>query len=394
MKKFLIASMLTASVGLGTVYAQNTSFSDVPADSYAADAVSQLVELGIVNGFPDGTFKGNDPFNRYQAALVISRLMDVLDKNAAAASALSQEDLDSMRNAMSTLSQKIDVANGQVGALSDRVTALENAGPSADLAALADRVSALESSSSPEGQSFTDLETRVTTLEQSFATQQEVKDLRNQLKNLQSKLGVSAPTSAAPQAAPSAEAAESTSQSATQSVKNAAATVTEPEVTLEPGKVAAPKVAAERGKFYIGAGAAYEINAVDNLRFLPRAHMGVDHLVGNFGLRVAADVGRQSSIEKPTVAASGDLIYSVGKGNVSGYLGVGGGFQFDDLIAEVDAYQGPFVGGLLGVEFGQGPITFFIEGGADYYLADGGITTPGYGTQIYPTAAVGINLRP
>ena len=86
MKKVWLTSAVALTLGGGAL-AQN-SFPDVPADSYAADAVSQLVELGIVNGFPDGTYRGNDAFTRYQAALVVSRLLSVIEENTAAAGAL------------------------------------------------------------------------------------------------------------------------------------------------------------------------------------------------------------------------------------------------------------------------------------------------------------------
>ena len=120
MKRILLTSV--AALTLGGALAQSNSFPDVPADSYAADAVSQLVELGIVNGFPDGTFKGNDAFTRYQAALVVSRLLDVIEENTASAGALSQEDLATVNNAVQEL-------QGDLTALSDRLTALERPVP-------------------------------------------------------------------------------------------------------------------------------------------------------------------------------------------------------------------------------------------------------------------------
>ena len=54
-----ITAMLVATAVLGTTTAfANNPFSDVSTDSWAYQAVSQLAAAGVVNGYPDGTFKG------------------------------------------------------------------------------------------------------------------------------------------------------------------------------------------------------------------------------------------------------------------------------------------------------------------------------------------------
>ena len=363
---------------MGGALAQN-SFPDVPGDSYAADAVSQLAELGIVNGFPDGTFRGNEAFTRYQAALVVSRLLSVIDENTAAAGALSEEDLATVNNAVAEL-------QNQLGSLTDRVNALESAPSGNDeaLSALTDRVSALETAA-PEGNladSFTALEGRVAALEQAptpqapgpdiTALQEQVTALNRQVNNLRDQVDAAGtPTAEEP-------------------------TPEEPAVDITP--VAAPdtvSLGSERGKFYFGVGALYEVNAADNLRFRPRVKIGVDDIVAGFGLRAAADYGRQSLIDSGSLAASGHLTYTLGSSGVSAYLGVGGGYQFADLIFDNSGVtEGPFAGALLGAEFGNGPVTFFLEGTADYYFDS--ITVPGYEQvqDVYPTVAIGFNIRP
>ncbi len=55
-------------------------FQDVPADHWAYDAVAKLVAAGLVEGFPDGTFKGDRTMNRYQFAQIIARMVDKLDR--------------------------------------------------------------------------------------------------------------------------------------------------------------------------------------------------------------------------------------------------------------------------------------------------------------------------
>lgn len=47
---------------------------DVPADHWAAGAVSNSVSKGLIRGYPDGTFRGNEPLSRYEAAMLLDRL--------------------------------------------------------------------------------------------------------------------------------------------------------------------------------------------------------------------------------------------------------------------------------------------------------------------------------
>ena len=54
-------------LGSVSVYAANP-FSDVDASSWAYQSVEQLANAGIINGYPDGTFKGSNPITRYEMA--------------------------------------------------------------------------------------------------------------------------------------------------------------------------------------------------------------------------------------------------------------------------------------------------------------------------------------
>ena len=65
------AAALTAGV---SAYAANP-FSDVSPDDWAYQAVSDLSDQGVVEGYPDGTFKGERNMTRYELAQVIARLM-------------------------------------------------------------------------------------------------------------------------------------------------------------------------------------------------------------------------------------------------------------------------------------------------------------------------------
>ncbi|ADR37768.1 S-layer domain-containing protein (plasmid) [Oceanithermus profundus DSM 14977] len=66
--------ILVAVAGLALAAAPN--FKDVPEDHWAKEAVESLAAQGIVEGFPDGTFRGNDYVTRYQIAMLIYRLLE------------------------------------------------------------------------------------------------------------------------------------------------------------------------------------------------------------------------------------------------------------------------------------------------------------------------------
>ena len=57
-----------------TVSAANP-FADVDESSWAYQAVSQLSDQGVVDGYPDGTFKGDKNVSRYEMSQIIARLM-------------------------------------------------------------------------------------------------------------------------------------------------------------------------------------------------------------------------------------------------------------------------------------------------------------------------------
>ena len=76
MKKALVIAVavavaLTAGV---SAYAANP-FSDVTPDDWAYQAISDLSDQGVVEGYPDGTFKGERNMTRYELAQIIARLM-------------------------------------------------------------------------------------------------------------------------------------------------------------------------------------------------------------------------------------------------------------------------------------------------------------------------------
>ena len=76
MKKLLVILAMAALAV--PCFAQANPAQTVPFDHWAYDAVQELVDQGIIIGYPDGTFKGDRAMTRYEFAIAISRLLDVI----------------------------------------------------------------------------------------------------------------------------------------------------------------------------------------------------------------------------------------------------------------------------------------------------------------------------
>jgi hypothetical protein len=142
----LLAGLLTVlSMGFGLA-----QFSDVPAGHWAKEAVEALAAKGILVGFPDGTFRGNENLTRYQAALIIYRLLQQIEEELKAKGesptmeAMSPEDLEALKNAIQELA-------AELAALGVRVSALEDsAATKDDIARLEAMIEELKAQPMPE----------------------------------------------------------------------------------------------------------------------------------------------------------------------------------------------------------------------------------------------------
>jgi len=50
-------------------------FADTPTNHWAYDAIAELAAKGLIEGYPDGTFKGDRAMTRYEMAMVVARLL-------------------------------------------------------------------------------------------------------------------------------------------------------------------------------------------------------------------------------------------------------------------------------------------------------------------------------
>lgn len=144
MKKSLL--VLTAALSFGVAAAQTAApasapqvpaLTDVPAGHWAKDAIDKLVGSGIILGYPDGTYRGTQNLTRYEAAVIIARLLEDMKTGTVVAGEIDPETLTALQNAIQELA-------ADLAALGVRVSDLEeNAVSRDDFARLEERVEAI-----------------------------------------------------------------------------------------------------------------------------------------------------------------------------------------------------------------------------------------------------------
>ena len=111
MKKHLAVLAATAVLGVTSAFAANP-FSDVTPQDWAYQAVAQLASQGIVNGYPDGTFQGQNNITRYEMAQMVAKAMT------------RQGQVDAEQNAI--INRLANEFSAELNNLGVRVSTLEN----------------------------------------------------------------------------------------------------------------------------------------------------------------------------------------------------------------------------------------------------------------------------
>ncbi|PTA67148.1 S-layer homology domain-containing protein [Deinococcus arcticus] len=148
MKKSLL--VLTAALSFGAAAAQTTApasapqvpaLTDVPAGHWAKDAIDRLVSTGIILGYPDGTFRGTQNLTRYEAAVIIARLLDQMRQGQVAPSDIDPETLTALQNAIQELAADLAALGVRVSDLEENMVSRD------DFARLEERVEMIAAAS-------------------------------------------------------------------------------------------------------------------------------------------------------------------------------------------------------------------------------------------------------
>ena len=111
MKKHLAVLAATAVLGVTSAFAANP-FSDVTPQDWAYQAVAQLGAQGVVNGYLDGTFKGQNNITRYEMAQMVAKAL------------VRQDRVDAEQNAI--INRLANEFSAELNNLGVRVATLEN----------------------------------------------------------------------------------------------------------------------------------------------------------------------------------------------------------------------------------------------------------------------------
>lgn len=105
-------------------------FPDVPNQIYARDAVAQLAAKGIVEGYPDGTYKGDRFLSRWEMATVIARILAKWEQMTDTFA--TKEDYQTLKSLCEQYKDELDAYGVRIQSLEqgyakvgDRVTDLE-----------------------------------------------------------------------------------------------------------------------------------------------------------------------------------------------------------------------------------------------------------------------------
>ncbi|WP_337869498.1 S-layer homology domain-containing protein [Meiothermus sp.] len=380
----------------GVFASAQTQFRDIPAGHWARQAVEFAVQCGLIEGFPDGTFRGNQNLTRYQAALIFFRLyqtnrlettrpecrlavergaqevapeLQQLQQRFAALERTSQDQAGKLAELEAEVKRAIETSQ-RAAALEQRLAALEQqvqrlaqapaqpaqpaqpAGPTP--AELQTRIAALEQqvqrlSQAPAAptapQDAVALERRIATLEEQIrnrpdaarvaALEEQVRGLSSQVTTLQGQVN---------------ELRQQAQQPAPQP---------QPQPQPEVRPVAPVTPAAPRARnLYFGAGAALGIipepaGGIFNTNNLALTGMvGVRDVFLGFGLRAGLDYNLGTN----ALGIEAYLMRHFGSGLISPYVGVGARF--------LPALANPIYGtAAVGLDLNLfGPLGLFLEG--------------------------------
>ncbi|MBQ7529977.1 S-layer homology domain-containing protein, partial [bacterium] len=99
-------------------------FPDAGENSWAQDAVATLAAKGLLEGYPDGTFKGDRSASRWEMAMIIARLLNQLEGQHVTLATKSE--LKQLQDLANNLRSELDALGARVNNLEEAVDSLES----------------------------------------------------------------------------------------------------------------------------------------------------------------------------------------------------------------------------------------------------------------------------
>ncbi|GGR60819.1 SLH family protein [Deinococcus seoulensis] len=377
-------TLLLAALALGAASAQTTpavtlvptpaasvTITDVPAGHWAREAIGVLMGRGLLQGFPDGSFSGQAPLTRYEAATLLYRL---LTSGTLSQVQLTPADMQAIARGLEevtaeilTLSARLNVAEAKNRDQDARLSTIEGQAPlvGARLDAVEAAVLAtapLLDGTVPRGE-YLALQARVAALETERAA------------------NVPAPAPTVAQAQVSAPAAP---------VTPAVTTPAFPPAQKAPGEP--QQNASQPRNLYLGLTATTPVSS--EVRVGGEATLGMKNAVAGFGVQVSA--GYRPSAKAFTAEAA--LTRPFAFQGVTPYAGVGAGAAFSPRRGAItENATDSYLSGLVGVDYPfNESVAFTGELGVRYFLSNHGYASgldAGVERGVSPGARLGVKFR-
>ena len=114
MKKQLTMLVAASVWGITSGFAANP-FSDVTPDDWAYQAVAELAKEGIINGYPEGYFKGQHNITRYEMAQILAKALAHKDRNDAEQNVIINRLSKEFSTELSNLGVRTDILENKIG---------------------------------------------------------------------------------------------------------------------------------------------------------------------------------------------------------------------------------------------------------------------------------------
>lgn len=101
------------------------AFRDVPPEHWAYSAVEKLALAGLMEGFPDGTFKGRKVVTRYDLAVVVAKVLERVGQVKAAGSSLTPDEVLTVNRLANEFKAELDLLGVRVDSLERRIDDVE-----------------------------------------------------------------------------------------------------------------------------------------------------------------------------------------------------------------------------------------------------------------------------
>ncbi len=100
---------------------------DVSPTDWAYEALRSLVDrYGCISGFPNQTYRGNQPLSRYEFAAGLNSCLNQIERLIASQGSVGQEDIDTINRLSQEFEAELASLGGRVDELESRTAVLED----------------------------------------------------------------------------------------------------------------------------------------------------------------------------------------------------------------------------------------------------------------------------